>query len=592
MKFLQWLHRWTGLILLIQLVLWTVSGLYFSLADHHGMKGHQYFSEQVSEPLNPSELAQITPAWWSQLEGVTRVRTHTLLGIPQVEVHHADGVSYLDGRDGTTWETDENFAQQNAHASYSGPGSMIRVTPIEQTRELHDWRGAGFRVDFDDDLNTRVYVDRASGTVIDHRNTPWVVADWMFRLHFVDYTGGRNFNNLVIIVLALLTLWFALAGLILLLKLLRNGEMRFTLRKAPLLATVGDRQFRFNDQAHKTLLQVLQHNDIAVESGCGGGGTCGFCAVKVAPDTSITESDRTRLSAAQLESGYRLACQHSLDRVNRVEVPESDARQYSLRLKASRFVTPMLRELRFTLDDDLQYAAGQYMQFLIPPGAGRSRPGDIPESFAAEWQAIEATSFEHEAVRRSYSMATAGGDAELVFTVRYQPKTRGASAPGIGSTYLCNLQPGDSIRAEGPYGDFQRLEGPKRKMCFIGGGAGMAPLRALIQEELQSTQPRPMQFFYGARHRGELLYRDEFEALESADKFSYTPVLSEPREACRWDDAQGFVHEVARAWLEKQDLEAYDFYICGPPRMLAATLAMLNELGVDSSRIRFDDFGN
>ncbi|RUO31102.1 2Fe-2S iron-sulfur cluster-binding protein [Aliidiomarina soli] len=593
MKFLQWLHRWTGLILLIQLMLWTISGLYFALVDHHGMKGHQYFSMQQPEALNRAQLANLSPAWWDEFNGVTKVHSYTTQGLPRVEVHHQDGITHLDGRDGSVWQTDQNFAQQIAQASYSGPGSLARVTPIERTRELHDWRGQGYRIDFDDDLNTRVYVDRASGTVIDHRNTPWVVADWMFRLHFIDYTGGRNFNNMVAIAAAVMTLWFALSGFILLIKLLNSGEMRFTLRKASLTADVGERQFKFSDKAHKTVLQVLQHNDIAVESGCGGGGTCGFCAVKAAPDTPVTVSDRAQLSATQLEQGYRLACQHSIEMLHKVEVPETDARKYSLQLKESRFITPMLRELRFEVaDGPVEYAAGQYMQFLIPAGAGQSRPADIPEDYVIEWHAIEACDFKHDAVRRSYSMATAAGGTELVFTVRYQPQAPGALAPGVGSSYLCNLKPGETIIAEGPFGDFQRLAGADRKLCFIGGGAGMAPLRALIQEELRSHQPRPMQFFYGARNRGEVLYIDEFVELDNADKLRFVPVLSEPRETCQWGDAEGFVHETAEAWLRQQDISEYDFYICGPPRMLAAALSMLKELKVDPSRVRYDDFGN
>ncbi|RUO24340.1 NADH:ubiquinone oxidoreductase [Aliidiomarina minuta] len=593
MKFLQWLHRWTGLILLIQLMLWTVSGLYFALVDHHGMGGQQYFSQEQPEPLSRAQLAKLSSDWWDDLNGVTQVLTYRALGLPRVEVHHQDGIRYLDGRDGSRWQTNEDFAQQIAQASYSGPGSLARVTPIERTRELRDWRGQGFRIDFDDDLNTRVYVDRTSGTVIDHRNTPWVVADWMFRLHFIDYTGGRNFNNLVAIVVAVMTLWFALSGFILLVKLLNSGEMRFTLRKASLSASVGGQAFKFTDKAHKTVLQVLQHNDITVESGCGGGGTCGFCVVKASPDTPITVSDRSQLSQTQLNEGYRLSCQHSIETLHQVEVPETDARKYSLRLKESRFITPMLRELRFEVDEEqVEYAAGQYMQFLIPAGAGQSRPVDIPEDFVSEWHAIAATNFRHDAVRRSYSMATAAGGTELVFTVRYQPQSSGAPAPGVGSSYLCNLKPGETIVAEGPYGDFQRLEGAERKLCFIGGGAGMAPLRALIQEELESHSPRPIQFFYGARNRGELLYMDEFVELDNANKLRFIPVLSSPREACKWSHAQGFVHETAKAWLEQRDISEYDFYICGPPRMLAATLTMLNELGVDSSRVRYDDFGN
>ena len=592
MRFLQWLHRWTGLILLIQLLLWTISGLYFALVDHHGMKGEQYFTAQPAEALSQAQLDNLSSSWWDDFSGVTKVMTHSTQGLPRVEVHHSDGITYLDGRDGSVWRTDEDFARQIAQASYSGPGSLARVMPIERTRELHDWRGQGYRLDFDDDLNTRVYVDRTSGAVIDHRNTPWVVADWMFRLHFIDYTGGRNFNNLVAIVAAVVTLWFALSGFILLVKLLNRGEMRFTLRQSSLHAEVGEEQHQFTDKAHKTVLQVLQHNDIAVESGCGGGGTCGFCAVKTAPETPITVNDRAQLSETQLSEGYRLACQHSIETLDHVQVAETNARKYGLRLLTSRFVTPMLKELRFeVVDGAVDYAAGQYMQFLIPAGAGRSVPADIPENFAPDWQDIEFFDFKHDAVRRSYSMATAAGGRELVFTVRYQPKSADASAPGVGSSFLCNLKPGESIVAEGPYGDFQRLEGANRKLCFIGGGAGMAPLRALIQEELSSAEPRAMHFFYGARNRKEILYLDEFIALDNTQKLRFVPVLSEPRETCQWLDAKGFVHEVTKAWLEQQDISEYDFYICGPPRMLTATLSMLKELQVDSSRVRYDDFG-
>lgn len=593
MKFLQWLHRWTGLILLIQLMLWTVSGLYFALVDHHGMKGQQYFNTHQPEALDRAQLANLSSAWWNDLNGVTKIHSYTRQGLPRVEVHHQEGTTYLDGRDGSLLQIDKNFAQQIAQASYSGPGSLAQVIPIERTGELHDWKGLGYRIDFDDDLNTRVYVDKTSGIVIDHRNTPWVVADWMFRLHFIDYTGGRNFNNMVAIVAAVMTLWFALSGIILLVKLLNSGEMRFTLRKVSLTAEVGEQQFTFSDKAHKTVLQVLQHNDIAVESGCGGGGTCGFCAVKTAPDTPITDSDRAQLSVAQLNEGYRLSCQHSIETLHKVEVPETDARKYSLRLKASRFITPMLRELRFeVLDGQVEYAAGQYMQFLIPAGVGYSRPADIPDGFKSEWHAIDASEFEHDAVRRSYSMATAANGHELVFTVRYQPRCMDAPYSGIGSSYLCNLKPGQTLIAEGPFGDFQRLDGADRKLCFIGGGAGMAPLRALIQEELQSRHPRPIQFFYGARNRSELLYIDEFVSLDNADKLRFIAVLSEPRETCQWCDDEGFVHERAKVWLEQQDVNEYDFYICGPPRMLGATLAMLKELHVNSSRVRYDDFGN
>lgn len=592
MKFLQWLHRWTGLLILIQLLLWTISGLYFALVDHHGMKGHQYHQHPPHFSLSADQLEQLDSSWWGDLQEITQVRTRLVVGVPQVEIHHRDGVAYFDGRTGEPWRTHQNRAIDIANSTYSGPGEAIRVASITRTRELHGWEGQGYRIDYNDDLNTRIYVDSVSGQVIDHRNTPWVVADWMFRLHFIDYTGGRNFNNLVIIVLSVVTLWFALSGLILLFKLLGTGEMRFSFRQVAFEAEVGQERKTFKDKAHKTLLQVLQQRDIPVESGCGGGGTCGLCVVEVNSDTPITPAERDLLSAEQLAQGYRLACQHQIGKVTSARVKKLDVSKYTLTLASSKFLTPMLKELRFIVEEgDVHFAAGQYMQFLIPSASTSTRPHDVPEAFSPEWLNIQAATFEHEDVRRSYSMATAGPARELVFTVRYQPATNGHDRPGVGSTYLCNMRVGEKIVAEGPYGDFKRLHGADRKMFFIGGGAGMAPLRALIQEELAEPSPRSIDFFYGARNRQELAYVDEFEHLKERAMIHFEAVLSDKRESCDWQGAEGYVHEAALAFLAEQDISAYDFYVCGPPKMLSATLQMLEHLGVDRSRIRYDDFG-
>ncbi|WP_194756394.1 NADH:ubiquinone reductase (Na(+)-transporting) subunit F [Aliidiomarina indica] len=592
MKFMQWLHRWTGLIILLQIILWTISGLYFALVDHHGMKGHQYHQHPPQVGLSAEQAAALNSEWWGNFNDVTKIRTRLVANIPQVEIHHSEGVSFLDGRTGQDWRTHQNLAIQIANSTYSGPGEAVRVAAITRTRELNGWQGQGYRIEYNDDLNTRVYVDSHSGSVLDHRNTPWVVADWMFRLHFIDYTGGRNFNNLVIITAGIVTLWFALSGLILLVKLLGSGEMRISLRNATLQARVGNQDVRLQDKAHKTILQTLQKHDIPVESGCGGGGTCGLCTVKLAASTKITSAERDLLTDDQLEQGYRLACQHQIGNASKVEVKELDVQRVSLELTSSKFLTPMLKELRFKVrDGHFDFSAGQYMQFLIPSGQTPVRPSDVPEAFSPEWVNIKEAVFTHHEVRRSYSMATSSDTQELVFTVRYQPPVNGHDRPGIGSTYLCNMKEGEIIVAEGPYGDFQRIPGEGRKLFFIGGGAGMAPLRALIQEELAEPEPRSMVFFYGARNRQELVYSEEFERLNQRGEVNYVPVLSAKQPSCEWMGEEGFVHEAAFAFLANSDMQAFDFYVCGPPKMLSATLRMLEQLGVDRERIRYDDFG-
>lgn len=593
MKFLQWLHRWTGLIIVLQIVLWTISGLYFALVDHHGMKGHQYHTMPQVRNLDINTARNLNPSWWSDFTEIRAIRHEIVSGIPRIEVQHRDGISYLNGRTGSTWETSAELAQEIALSTYSGPGTPMRVTPISTSKELHDWQGEGYQVDFNDDLNTRVYVDSRSGTVIDHRNTPWVVADWMFRLHFIDYTGGRNFNNLVIVAAGIVTLWFALSGTILLVRLLANGDMRFSFRNAPLVAFVGSNRHEFKDRAHKTVLQTLQENDVLVESGCGGGGSCGLCKVTASAEAAVTAAEQDLLTEQELRDGVRLACQHKIARIDSVKVAEVNAQKHSLKLLESRFLTPMLRELRFSAESsEITYAAGQYMQFLVPDSITAIRPCDVPEEFHPHWAAIQEGNFKHAAVRRSYSMATKHNGNELVFTVRYQPKVEGAPAPGVGSSYLCNMNLGEHITVEGPYGDFTRSLAPNRKLFFIGGGAGMAPLRALIQEELGTDTPREIVFYYGARETNELIYRNEFEFMDRENKLIYVPVISEPDVGADWQGARGFVHEEALSYLSNVDVHEYDFYICGPPKMLSATLSMLSNLGIPKDRIKYDDFGN
>lgn len=596
MKFLQWLHRWTSLIILVQLLLWTISGLYFALVDHHGMKGHQYHQHAELEPLSVEAFAHIDARWWQDFSAITSLRGRKIEGIPQLVIEHAEGTSYLDGRTGAPWQTHQNLAVAIANSTYSGPGVPLQVTPVTATRDLHGWQGNGFRIDYNDDLNTRVYVDRDSGTVLDHRNTPWVVADWMFRLHFMDYTGGRSFNHLVIVSAGILTLWFALSGFILLAKLLSTGEMRINFRKASLQVHRAGQQHTLVGRQQQTILQVLQQHHMPIESGCGGGGTCALCKVKASASAPITAAERDLLSASELQEGYRLACQHGLDKLSTVEIKALDVQRYDLKLVGTRWLTPMLKELRFVSGQKpVAYQAGQYMQFLIPAASTKRRAEDIPEAFQAAWKYMPMGEMQHSAVRRSYSMASCeacvDGQHELIFTVRYQPPATGDCEPGIGATYLCSMQVGQSVEAEGPYGEFLRQVESPRELFLIGGGAGMAPLRAILQEELQEAAPRHVVYFYGARNRQELVYHEELLSLQRNGQVHYVPVLSEARTQCQWNGAQGFVHEAALAYLAEHDWQRFDFYLCGPPRMLEATRTMLAQLGVPQERIRFDDFG-
>ncbi|WP_258808221.1 FAD-binding oxidoreductase [Pseudidiomarina sp. CB1] len=545
MRFMQWLHRWVSLILIIQVVLWLISATVFSIMGHHGMSGHQYMRH-----IHPEMLADESPQWSIQQVRATHAQADTILltnvlGHPQYQVNVSGEWLYLDGHTGQPWQTDVNLAQALALASYDGPGHIAEVEQVTGAAEVVDWSAAGYRVQFADDLNTRVYVDAASGQIVEHRNTPWTIADWAFRLHFMDYSGERSFNHLLIWSAGLFALWFSLSGLILLIRNISQGD--------------------FNPRRKPTWLEQLQREEKPIASSCGGGGTCGLCKVTFTSSElpTPTAAEKVMLSDAELAGGLRLACQHKVQSTDTVKLANENVASHLLTLHSKRDLTPSIAELTFTSTRRLDYQAGQFLQFKIP--------------------------HESTVLERHYSLATApNNDDKLVFTVRHMPAPKSGVPAGVGSSFLCRLQSGDHVEAIGPFGDFLLTEASSRQQVFIGGGAGIAPLRALVQAEQQSATPRAAMFFYGARNSAELCYTEEFEQNPNV---TYVPVLSAAPEKDQWTGQTGFVHEVAEAWLREQDTQQVDVYVCGPPLMLEATMKMLAELGVPRDHIKFDDFG-
>ncbi len=544
MRFMQWLHRWVSLILVLQVLLWLVSGLFFSFMGHHAMSGHQYKTGAVSERLNQAEVAIDFTEMHDRFPSAHSIKLVNVSGKGQYQVTLAEQRLFIDANTGQPWETDTTLATELALSSYDGPGQLKRVSAVSGSDEVKGWQGAGFRIDMADDLNTRIYVDAASARVVEHRNTPWAIADWAFRLHFMDYSGGRSFNHLLIWTAGLLALWFSLSGLLLLGRNIAKGD--------------------FNPRRNRTWLDYFQQQQQPVASDCGGGGTCGLCKVNLRGDDLpvATAAERALLRPNELADGVRLSCQHKVSTAYDAAPLQPSVRSVTLRLERRRELTPTMTELTFVSSVALEYAAGQFVQFQIP--------------------------HRNDVIMRYYSMANRPDGKQLVFTVRRIDAPGDGIPPGVGSNYLCGLGVGAEIEALGPFGDFLLTEANDRTQLFIGGGAGVAPLRAQMQTELASEQPRRCVFFYGARNVRELCYRESFEMTAG---LSYTPVLSEAEEGDEWDGAVGYVHDVALQWLAEEDLNRVDVYVCGPPAMLKATLTGLAELGVPRNRIRFDDFG-
>ncbi|RWU09209.1 2Fe-2S iron-sulfur cluster binding domain-containing protein [Pseudidiomarina gelatinasegens] len=545
MRFMQWLHRWLGLVLLIQVILWLVSGFYFALQGHHAMSGHQYKTNPTGLVLRQHPPQIDLREMWDMYPQALSIKLYRIGQQPQYQINLPEQQLFLDGNTGEPWFTNAKQAEQLALATYDGPGELEQVSTITTTEEIFGWQGKGYRVDFRDDLNTRVYVDANNGRVLDHRNTPWLLADWAFKLHFMDYSGGRNFNHLLNYTAAFLALWFTLSGLLLLIRNIRRGDL--------------------NPRRKLSILEALQRKHQPIASGCGGGGTCGLCKVMVDANTPITDAEQRLLSTAELTDGIRLACQHR-DHGQAVQLLESNAKRFTLKLAQQRSVSPLITELKFTVQGHFSYQAGQFMQFEIPSDSG--------------------------SVLRNYSFACApatknSDTTELVFLIRAMPAPSSNVPAGIGSSYLCQLQQGDPVHATGPFGDFLATDRAvsNRPQIYIAGGVGIAPIRALVQAE--SAQGRPMHLFHGARSTAELIYCDEFVAMSH---LRYVPVISDQTDQDIEQIQLGNIDVAVAQWLQNHPGD-YDFYVCGPPAMLQATLAMLASLNVDSARIRFDDFG-
>ncbi|PWL33773.1 NADH:ubiquinone reductase (Na(+)-transporting) subunit F [Marivita sp. XM-24bin2] len=354
------------------------------------------------------------------------------------------------------------------------------------------------------------------------------------------------------------------------------------------------------------LLDALHNADIPIPAACGGKGTCGLCRVKVTGDGAgqPQATERGVLSPKERRDHVRLACQTNLRGDCAVEVPEgvmSAGGGFNCTVVSTRMLAPLIREIVLQLPEDrpTEFKAGDFMQITAPPYALDFATLDLPEAFReayqiAGWHRMQVAS--EAEVTRAYSLASRPEDAgTAVFNIRLAVPPAGQEhevPPGIVSSWLFALQPGDTVTVSGPFGEFH-VQPTDREMVYVGGGVGMAPLRAMIHQELKRGSARRIRYFYGARTAADLFYSEEFEALaRDHPNFSWTPALSDPAPGDRWTGATGFIHELLRAELADHPApEDCEYYLCGPPVMISAVLATLERLGVEPASIFYDDFG-
>lgn len=353
------------------------------------------------------------------------------------------------------------------------------------------------------------------------------------------------------------------------------------------------------------LLQTLAAADLFLPSACGGGGTCAQCKCVVeAGGGSILPTEESHFTKREAKEGWRLSCQVPVKQDMKVQVPEEvfGVKQWECTVESNPNVATFIKELTLRLPEgeNVDFRAGGYVQLEAPAYEVKFSDFDIEEQYRGDWEHFGFFNMESktdEPVIRAYSMANYPEEKGVVkFNIRIAtppPRTQGLPA-GKMSSYVFNLKPGDTMTVYGPFGEFFAKE-TDAEMVFIGGGAGMAPMRSHIFDQLKRlNSSRKMSFWYGARSLREMFYDDEYDLLASEnDNFEWHVALSDPQPEDNWNGMTGFIHNVLfEQYLKDHPApEDCEFYMCGPPMMNAAVIKMLKDLGVEDENIMLDDFG-
>lgn len=353
------------------------------------------------------------------------------------------------------------------------------------------------------------------------------------------------------------------------------------------------------------LLQTLAGNSMFLASACGGGGTCAQCKCIVkSGGGSMLPTESSHFTKREEQEGWRLSCQVPVKQDMNIEVPEEvfGVKQWECTVVSNPNVATFIKELTLKLPEgeNVDFRAGGYVQLEAPVSHVKFSDFEIEERFRGDWEHFGFFSYESkitEPVIRAYSMANYPEERGVVkFNIRIAtppPRSQGIP-PGLMSSWVFNLKPGDKVAVYGPFGEFFAKD-TDAEMVFIGGGAGMAPMRSHIFDQLRRIKTdRKISFWYGARSLRELFYKEEYDQLaQENENFDWYIALSDPQPEDDWNGLTGFIHNV----LYEQYLKAHpapedcEYYMCGPPMMNAAVIKMLKDLGVEDENIMLDDFG-
>ncbi|PCI28406.1 MAG: NADH:ubiquinone reductase (Na(+)-transporting) subunit F [SAR324 cluster bacterium] len=354
------------------------------------------------------------------------------------------------------------------------------------------------------------------------------------------------------------------------------------------------------------LLGALADQKIFLSSACGGGGTCAQCTVKVLEGGGdLLPTEEGHISKKQAKEGERLACQVAVKQNMKIEVPAEvfSVKKWECEVVSNHNVATFIKEFHIKLPEgeNVDFRAGGYIQIECPPHVADYKDFDIEEEYRGDWDKFNLWRYRSDVKEdtiRAYSMANYPDEKGIIkLNIRIASPAPGAPdsvPPGIMSSYIFKQKPGDKVIISGPFGEFFARD-TDAEMVFIGGGAGMAPMRSHIFDQLKRlSSKRKITFWYGARSKREMFYAEEFDQLAAENEnFQWHCALSDPQPEDNWTGYTGFIHNVIlENYLKDHDApEDCEFYMCGPPMMNQAVTDMLISLGVESENIMLDDFG-
>ncbi len=362
----------------------------------------------------------------------------------------------------------------------------------------------------------------------------------------------------------------------------------------------------FSTEAGGKLLNVLADNKLFVSSACGGGGTCAQCKVQIFEGGGdILETEKSHITKREQREGVRLSCQVPVKQDMKIAVPEEvfGVKKWECTVRSNHNVATFIKELVLELPkgEAVPFKAGGFIQIERPGGLDIDYKNfDVEDEYKEDWDKFNLWQYKSSSsdeVVRAYSMANYPEEEGIIMLnirIATPPPNKPSIPPGLMSSYTFDLKPGDKCTISGPFGEFFARD-TKKEMVFIGGGAGMAPMRSHIFDQFRRINTdRKVTFWYGARSKREMFYVEDFDQIQKDNEnFTWHVALSDALESDNWDGYTGFIHNVLHEKYLKDhpNPEDCEFYLCGPPMMNSSVIDMLINLGVEPEDIMLDDFG-